>query len=99
MLGKIAGAIIGQKMAGRTGNGARGALFGAGIAALARRGIGPLGTALALGYGAKKLYEWNRSRRAPAYPSADAPVAPPVGASSLPVGASPPPSGPPATSL
>lgn len=85
MLGKIAGALIGRKMAARSGGGASGALVGAGMAALARRGLGPLGTALALGYGAKKLYEWNRSRRAPAaYPSAEAPVTPPVGPSASP---------------
>lgn len=69
MLGKIAGALIGNQMAGRN-NGLRGAILGAAGARVARRGLGPLGTALALGYGAKKLYEWNQSRRVrPTYPS------------------------------
>ena len=73
MLGKIAGAIIGNRMAGRR-DGVRGALLGAAGAGIARRGLGPLGTALALGYGAKKLYEWNRSRRtSPSYPATATP--------------------------
>lgn len=69
MLGKIAGAFIGNRMAGRN-SGFRGALMGAAGAHVARRGLGGLGTALALGYGAKKLYEWNRSRRTrPSFPA------------------------------
>ena len=38
MLGKIAGAMIGEKLAGRN-RGVRGALLGAGLAAVARRGL------------------------------------------------------------
>ncbi len=39
-------------------------------ARIASRGLGPLGTALAVGYGAKKLYDWNRSRKTnPRFPS------------------------------
>jgi hypothetical protein len=77
MLGKIAGAFIGSRIAGRT-SGAKGALLGAGIAAIARRGFGPLAATLALGYGAKKLYEYaQRGRLTPAYPS-DATPAPPA---------------------
>jgi hypothetical protein len=72
MLGKIAGAFIGNKMAGRN-EGVKGAIFGAAGAGLARRGLGPLGTALALGYGAKKLYDWNRSRRGASFPSSARP--------------------------
>ena len=61
MLGKIAGALIGERIAG--GNrGAKGAIIGAGVAAVARRGFGPLAGALALGWGAKKLWEWRKGR-------------------------------------
>ena len=71
MLGKIAGALIGNRIAGRH-SGAKGALIGAGVAAIARRGLGPLGLALALGYGAKKLYD-RRGNRAPGFPPAATP--------------------------
>ena len=54
MLGKIAGALIGRKLIGNN-RGAKGALIGVGVAALARRGLGPLATVAAVGYGAKKL--------------------------------------------
>jgi hypothetical protein len=63
MFGKLAGAIIGEKVAGRN-KGAKGALLGAGVAALARRGFGPLAGALALGWGAKKLWEIRKGRSA-----------------------------------
>ena len=73
MLGKLAGAIIGNRMAGRNGR-MRGALLGAAGARLATRGLGPFGTVLALGYGAKKLYDWNRDRKAsPTYPRSATP--------------------------
>ena len=67
MLGKIAGAIIGNKVAGRH-SGAKGALLGVGIAALARRGLGPLGLALGAGWAAKKLYDRRQARRSPFFP-------------------------------
>ena len=73
MLGKIAGAVIGKRLAGRHG-GAKGALLGYGAAALARRGLGPLGLALGLGWGAKKLYDRRQARRSPSYPSDAAPA-------------------------
>ena len=76
MLGKIAGAFIGRRLAGRHG-GAKGALLGYGVAALARRGLGPLAAVAALGWGAKKLYD-RRGRRSPAYPP-DATPSPPAG--------------------
>ena len=76
MLGKIAGALIGRRLAGRH-SGAKGALIGYGAAALARRGLAPLAAVAALGWGAKKLYERRRAR-APAYPS-DATPTPPSG--------------------
>lgn len=73
MLGKIAGALIGRRLAGRN-DGLKGALLGAAGARIAARGLGPLGTALAVGYGAKKLYDWNRSRRTtPSYPTSATP--------------------------
>jgi hypothetical protein len=76
MLGKIAGAIVGSKVAGRN-DGLKGAILGAAGARIAARGLGPLGTAMLLGYGAKKLYEWNRTRRAsPHYPAAATPARP-----------------------
>jgi hypothetical protein len=76
MLGKIAGALIGRRMAGRE-SGAKGALLGYGIAALARRGLGPLAAVAAIGWGAKKLYQ-RRGRRSPVYPSDATPSSPDV---------------------
>jgi hypothetical protein len=78
MLGKIAGAFIGNKVAGRN-SGVKGALLGLVGARVASRGFGPLGTALALGYGAKKLYDYKRSRRlSPSYPSSATPAGPAI---------------------
>ena len=74
MLGKIAGALIGERIAGRN-SGAKGAILGAGLAAVARRGFGPLAGALALGWGAKKLWEW-RKGRSPSFPPEAAPRLP-----------------------
>ena len=67
MLGKLAGAYLGEKMAGR--NGLRGALMGAGLAAVARRGLGPLALALGAGWAAKKMWDKRQERRHPHYPS------------------------------
>lgn len=73
MLGKIAGAFIGNRLAGRN-SGWKGAILGAAGARVASRGLGPLGTALAVGYGAKKLYDWNKSRRTrPEFPRSATP--------------------------
>ena len=77
MLGKLAGALIGNRLAGRHG-GAKGALLGYGVTALARRGLGPLGLALGLGWAAKKLYDRREARRHPSYPSDAAPSSPDV---------------------
>jgi hypothetical protein len=74
MLGKLAGALIGSRVAGRN-SGARGALIGAGVAAAARRGFGPLAGALALGWGAKKLWQWRKGRPA-SFPAEATPSAP-----------------------
>ena len=70
MLGKLAGAFIGNKMAGRN-NGLRGALVGAGVAAIARRGLGPLALVAGAGWAAKKIME--KRQRRPRYPSDAAP--------------------------
>ena len=67
MFGKIAGALIGNRIAGRH-SGAKGALMGLGVAALARRGLGPLGLALGAGWAAKKLYDKRQAGRSPVYP-------------------------------
>lgn len=62
MLAKILGAIAGEKLAGRN-NKTTGALIGAAVPIIARRGLGPLGLALAAGYGVKKLNEYRKARR------------------------------------
>ena len=67
MLGKLAGAFLGRRLAGRNA-GVKGAALGYGAAALARRGLGPLGLALGLGWGAKKLYERRQRRRSAEFP-------------------------------
>jgi hypothetical protein len=63
MLGKILGAIAGRRLAGRNSK-ASGALIGAAVPVIARRGLGPLGIALAAGWGAKKLIDYSRGRKA-----------------------------------
>ena len=74
MLGKIAGALIGKRIAGRD-RGAKGAILGYGVAALARRSIPALAAVAAIGWGAKKLYR-RRSHRSPSYPPDSAPSSP-----------------------
>ena len=61
MLAKIAGALIGRRIAG-SNQGLKGVLLGAGVAAIARRGLAPLAGAAALAYGAKKLWDWRNGR-------------------------------------
>jgi hypothetical protein len=63
MLAKILGAIAGRKIAGRNSK-VSGALIGAAVPVIARRGLGPLGIALAAGWGAKKLIDYSRGRKA-----------------------------------
>lgn len=64
MIGKIAGAMIGDKIAERYGaSGTKGALIGALTPVVARRLFGPLGLALAGGYAAKKYIDYRRERR------------------------------------
>ena len=62
MLAKILGAIAGEKVAGRNRK-VSGALVGAAIPVIARRGLGPLALVLGAGWGAKKLLEPRRVRR------------------------------------
>ena len=63
MLAKILGAVAGERLAGRN-NKLSGALVGAAIPVIARRGLGPLGLILAAGWGAKKLIDYSRGRKA-----------------------------------
>ncbi len=74
MLGKLAGALLGRRLAGRN-SGVKGAALGYGAAALARRGLGPLGLALGLGWGAKKIYERRKARK-PSFPEDASPGQP-----------------------
>jgi hypothetical protein len=62
MFGKLLGALAGEKIAGPNRK-VTGALVGAAIPAIARRGLGPLGLALAAGYGAKKFLDYRRARK------------------------------------
>lgn len=60
MIGKIIGAAVGKRIAGRY-NGGTGLLVGALAPTLARRAFGPLGLAVGGAYVAKKL--WDRRAR------------------------------------
>jgi len=71
MLGKLAGAWLGEKIAGRN-SGAKGAILGYGAAALARRSV-PALAVLTIGGWAFKKWRDRRDRRSPAYPSDSAP--------------------------
>ncbi len=62
MIGKIAGAIIGKRIADRYGTGGRGMIYGAVAPVLMRRAFGPLGLVLAGGYVAKKVLDRRRGR-------------------------------------
>jgi hypothetical protein len=61
MLARILGAIAGEKLASRN-NRATGALIGAALPAIARRGLGPRGLALGAGWAAKKFYDRRKGR-------------------------------------
>lgn len=67
MLARILGALAGRKLAGRNSKGS-GALIGAALPMIARRGLGPLGLALGAGWAAKKLYDRRKAGRAPQAP-------------------------------
>ena len=68
MIGKIIGASVGRRIAGRN-QGVKGAMIGAAAPWLLRRAFTPLGVAALGAWGVKKLYDRRRARR---------PVAPPV---------------------
>ena len=63
MNGKILGANLGRRLAGRN-EGFKGALLGAAAPWLLRRAFTPLGVAAIGAYGAKKVYDRRRARRA-----------------------------------
>ena len=67
MIGKLIGAWLGNKIAGPN-SGAKGAILGAGAAALARRGVPTIAAVAAGAWLAKKLYD-KRGRLGPRYPS------------------------------
>lgn len=62
MIGKLIGAAVGKRMAGRYG-GTKGMLAGAAAPWLLSRLFTPLGLALAGGYAAKKYYDSRKERR------------------------------------
>jgi hypothetical protein len=75
MIGKIAGAVLGRKLAGRY-NGGTGLLVGALAPAIARRAFGPVGLAVGGAWVAKKL--WDRRNRARTASASDAYTGGPV---------------------
>ena len=62
MFGKLFGAAIGRRLAGRN-QGTKGMLIGAAAPWLLRRAFTPLGMAALGAYGAKKYYDRRRGRR------------------------------------
>ena len=70
MLGKLAGAWLGEKVAGPN-RGTKGAMLGFGAAALARRSVPALAAVALGGWAFRKWRE--RRRSAPAYPSEASP--------------------------
>ena len=71
MFGKLAGAWLGRRMAGRN-SGLKGAALGYGAAALARRSV-PALAAVTLGGWAFNKWRERRGRRAARYPSEASP--------------------------
>jgi hypothetical protein len=67
VFGKLAGAWLGEKVAGPN-RGAKGAIIGYGAAALARRSV-PALAAIAIGGWAFRKWRDRRDRRSPSYPS------------------------------
>ena len=63
MIGKILGAVLGRKLAGRNGKG-EGTALGFFAPVIARRVGAPLGLAFAGGYVAKKLWDRRKEQRA-----------------------------------
>ena len=73
MIGKLAGAWLGNRIAGRN-TGAKGAILGLGAAALARRSVPALAAVTLAGWAFNKYQE--RRRRGPSYPSDATPASP-----------------------
>lgn len=63
MLGRIATAIIGEKIASRYGTGAKGALIGALVPTFARRALGPVGLVIGGAWAAKKYIDYRKAKR------------------------------------
>ena len=63
MIGKIAGAALGRKLAGRY-DGGKGLLIGALAPVVAKRAFGPLGLAVGGAWVAKKLWDRRQAARA-----------------------------------
>lgn len=74
MLGKIAGAWLGSRIAGRN-TGTKGAILGYGAAALARRSVPALAAVAAAGWLFNR-YQDKRRTRGPSYPSDASPASP-----------------------
>ena len=73
MIGKLLGAWVGEKIAGRNSR-AKGAVLGAGAAAVGKRVLPTLAAAAAVGWGWKKWREHRRSH--PPYPAEATPRIP-----------------------
>ncbi|HYE28037.1 MAG TPA: hypothetical protein VEA61_07370 [Allosphingosinicella sp.] len=69
MIGKIVGAAVGRRMAGRYGGGT-GLVLGALAPVIAKRAFGPLGLAVGGAWVAKKLWDRRRAARTAAAPAA-----------------------------
>lgn len=62
MFGKLLGAFVGEKIAGRNRK-LTGSLIGAAVPAVTKRALGPLVLVAAAGWSAKKLWDRRRERR------------------------------------
>ena len=74
MIGKLLGAWVGEKIAGRN-SGAKGAILGAGVVTIAKRAVPAIAVLAAIGWGVGKL---RSLRSSPTYPS-EATPSPPSG--------------------
>ena len=75
MFGKLAGAWLGSKIAGRH-SGAKGAILGYGAATLARRSFPALAAVAIGGWAFNRWRERREARRHPRYPSEATPSSP-----------------------
>jgi len=65
MLGKLVGAIAGEKIANRNSK-LSGAIVGAAVPMIAKRGLGPIALVVGAGWAARKLWQRRRDRRSAA---------------------------------